>query len=414
MNNIIDFSLIIPTLNESKNIKLLLDQVTAILRDYSYEIIVADDNSPDGTADIVDGLTKTNPRLKLLRRHGKKGLSAAVVDGFKVSSGKVLAVMDADLSHDPKLLPEFLKGINEGFEMVVGSRYITGGGADHWPWHRRIYSYFGTMLAIKLFHLPIKDPMSGYFACRRDIFEKAESTLNPLGYKILLELLLRGQVNSIKEIPFIFIDRKQGHSKMSGKVVSQYLLMLIQLRPYIRAFHWLRKIYHEGRYKKVVAMIGNGRLLDIGCGQPCETLPDQAFLRFLNRPGSVGLDIKPIKGPFEFHQGSIDKLPFPDQSFENVVAMEVLEHVADWETSIKEIKRVLQVGGAFVMSTPACNPVVDFLWDLWTKSIGQMWHEAHVVNLQVKDWVRILEHEFTLVKISRHWGIDVLYSCIRK
>jgi len=241
-----DLSIILPTLNEQENIKPLIAQITAALIGYSYEIIIVDDRSADGTADVVFSLTKNNPSLLLICRQGEKGLSASVVDGFSVAKSKILAVMDADLSHDARLLPGFIQGIREGNDMVIGSRYMKGGGADHWPWFRRFTSYIATVLAIELFRLPMKDPMSGFFAVRKDVFVRAQASLNPMGYKILLELFLRGQVKSIKEIPFIFKDRKQGHSKLSSRVASQYLLMLFHLRHYIWAFHLLRKIFHAG------------------------------------------------------------------------------------------------------------------------------------------------------------------------
>ncbi len=409
-----DISLIIPTLNERENIEPLIQQVEAALNGFSFEIIIADDNSSDGTAEVVSELSRTKPHIRLLKRVEKKGLSAAVVDGFKAGNGEILAVMDADLSHDASLLPKMVSAIREGKDMAVGSRRVKGGGADHWPWFRRLYSHFATQVAIFLFNLPILDPLSGYFAFRRNVFERIQGSLDPMGYKILLEVLLRGQITSVVEIPFIFIDRKQGYSKLGFKVATQYFLMLWRLRPYIWMFHLLRKTYHEGRYRIVKGFVKDGRLLDIGCGQPCETMPDQSFLRFMDRPGSVGLDIKRVEGPYEFHQGSIEAIPFPNESFDNVVAMEVLEHIHHWEKALSEIKRILKPGGVLVMSTPDTSWFWEKMWNLWTKSVGQMWDEAHVAELKVSDWIQILQKEFELKKVKRYWGVDVIYHCVKK
>ncbi len=177
---------------------------------------------------------------------------------------------------------------------------------------------------------------------------------------------------------------------------------------------WLRKTHHEGRYKKVVSQLKNGNVFDIGCGRPCETMPDQAFLRYLNRPDSVGMDIKPVEGPYRFIQGSIEAIPLPDATFDNVAAMEVIEHVANWQKALSEIKRVTKPGGMIVISTPDCGRVWDLIWDTWTKSVGHMWHDAHVVTLSSKDWIKILSEHFKLIRIQRHWNYDVIYTCMKK
>lgn len=176
----------------------------------------------------------------------------------------------------------------------------------------------------------------------------------------------------------------------------------------------LRKSFHTGRYRKVVPSLKEGKTLDIGCGQPCESMPDQAFLRFLNRKDAVGLDIKPVTGPYEFHQGDINKMPFADNTFDNVVAMEVLEHIHDVPGALKEIHRVLKPGGVFVMSTPDCHPVWEFLWNGWTILIGQMWHHAHVISMRVPDWRKALEVNFNVKKFQRHWCFDLVFAAVKK
>lgn len=406
-----DLSVVVPTLNEAENIAPLIDAISAALAGRSHEIIVVDDNSSDGTGRIVADLSKSKPSVKLVSRTEKNGLSAAVLDGFRQAQGRFVAVMDADFSHDPALLPRLLEEAEKGPEIVVGSRRVKGGGADHWPLYRRFLSAFATKLSVCWLGVPLSDPMSGFFVVSRERVEKMLPELNPRGYKILLEIVVRGVMKDIREIPFIFKDRRQGHSKLSTRVMSQYALMLWDLRPYSRPFHALRYTYHTGRYRKVVANLGEGSVLDIGCGRPCETMPDEAFLRYLGRPGSVGLDIKDVTGPYQFVKGSITAMPFPDEHFDNIVAMEVLEHINDVDVALKELKRVLKTGGTLVISTPDCHPVWDAIWHKWTHLVGQMWHDAHVMNLRADGWRKLIETQFTVTRFFRHWFFDLVFVC---
>lgn len=410
----LDFSLIIPTLNERDNIITLINQVESVLGSFSFEIIVVDDDSPDQTWAIVQEYSKSHPHVRVLRRQEKNGLSAAVISGFDLARGRVLGVMDADLSHDEKILPRLIAGISNSTAMAVGSRRIKGGGADHWPWFRRLYSGVATKLSQILLNSPLNDPMSGFFVLRRDIFEAVRPELNPQGYKILLEIVVRAQIKDVLEVPYIFKDRKQGVSKLTTRVAYQYVRMLWDLRSYFSLMHLLRKTYHTGRYKKVVRYLKEGKTLDIGCGRPCETMPEQSFLRFLNRPNSEGLDIKPMSGPYTFHQGSVMEMPLANESFDNVVAMEVFEHIDNVDKGLDEVHRILKPGGVFVMSTPDCFWVWDMLWDIWTKVIGQMWHDAHVVNLRASGWKKKLERLYEVKSLKRHWGFDLVFNCVKK
>ncbi len=410
----IEVSLIVPTFNEKENIVVLLDQCEKALQPVTHEVLVVDDNSPDGTGDIVANYGKTHPNIRLIKRMEGRGLSAAVIEGFEKAQGHYLAVIDADLSHNPALLSELLKAVQGGVSVAVGSRKVPGGGADHWPWFRRLYSDVATFLARTFLAVSLRDPMSGYFMMNHDVFYDVQRSLNPKGYKILLEVVTRGRIQSLREIPYVFIDRKQGHSKLTGSVALQYLAMLWDLRPYYPLFHKLRYTYHTGRYKKVVKFLKEGRTLDIGCGQPCETMEEQAFLRFLNWPGSVGMDIKPMTGPYEFHQGSILEMTFPNESFDNVVAMEVLEHIEDVEKAVREVHRILKPGGVFVMSTPDCHWLWEFFWDRWTRLIGQMWHDAHVISMRVPEWRKLLGSLFQVTDFKRHWTFDLIFRCVKE
>jgi dolichol-phosphate mannosyltransferase len=222
-------SLIVPTYNEALNIVPFAEAVRSALSGRTFEIIVVDDDSPDLTWQIAAEYTKAHPEVRVMRRRGVKGLSAAVMDGFAVSRGDVLGVMDADLSHDPGILPALWKAVEEGREIAVGSRRVPGGGAENWPWRRRLTSGFATFLARLFLGAPLSDPMSGYFMIGRPVYEKVKDRVRPRGYKILLEIVARSGCRSIAEVPFVFKDRQRGVSKLGPGVIKDYLLMLMRL-----------------------------------------------------------------------------------------------------------------------------------------------------------------------------------------
>jgi dolichol-phosphate mannosyltransferase len=223
-------SLVIPTRNERDNIVPLLDAVRAGLSGRDFEVWIVDDDSPDGTWEVASTYARSHPEIFVLRRIGERGLSSAVVAGFRKSSGEVLAVMDADLSHDPSLLPGLIDAIDAGADMAVGSRRVPGGGADNWKWHRRKTSDIATSLAKWWLGAPLSDPMSGFFALRRSVFESVSGTLQNEGYKILLEIVCRARPKQIVELPYVFHDRRQGVSKLTPKVAAEFLKSLWKLR----------------------------------------------------------------------------------------------------------------------------------------------------------------------------------------
>lgn len=224
-------SLVLPTYNERDNILPMLDAVRAALGSRpAVEVIVVDDDSPDGTGVLVEEYSRRHREVRLLRRVGQRGLSGAVVDGFGDARGAVLAVMDADLSHDSGLLPRLIDAVARGAELAVGSRRLPGGGADSWPWHRRRASDLATALARWWLPVPLTDPMSGYFALRRDVFERVRPALRPHGYKILLEIVCRAGPLRIVELPYVFRDRRQGVSKVTPRVAIELLVSLWELR----------------------------------------------------------------------------------------------------------------------------------------------------------------------------------------
>lgn len=235
-------SVVIPTFNESANIGGLLRALAPLLAPWDYEIIVVDDNSPDGTAGLVNQLRKDrlfDGRLRLLRRTRDRGLSPAVVEAFEWSTGRLLAVLDADRSHDETLLPRLIESVSRDSWVAVGSRRVPGGGADKWPWYRQWTSSLATGVSRALLGVALKDPMSGFFALRRDVFEKSRSRLRPRGYKILLEILVRARVpaDRVREFPYVFKDRRQGYSKLSPGVAWSFARQLLSLA----ADRWRRR-----------------------------------------------------------------------------------------------------------------------------------------------------------------------------
>ena len=223
----INISIIIPTYNEKENIKKLIISINKILKK-DFEIIIVDDHSPDGTGKIVAELSKKYP-VKCVHRKGKLGLSSAVIEGFKAAKGPVIGVMDADFSHDINIVPQLIKPIiNNEAELTIGSRYIKGGEIENWPLKRKVISRGATLLSLPL--TKIKDPMSGFFFLKKEVIEGIE--LNAKGYKILLEIIVKGSYDKVKEIPYTFVDRKSGKSKLNKSEYIDYLKNLFNLIKY--------------------------------------------------------------------------------------------------------------------------------------------------------------------------------------
>ena len=225
------FSLIVPTYNESANIEKLIVRLMKILReiDINFEIIIVDDDSPDGTWRIVEAISDNEKALKVVRRIGKRGLGSAVVEGWKNAEGEILGVIDGDLQHPPEGLCAMLRKIcdDADIDIVIASRNVEGGGVSEWNIFRKAISWIGT--SVSHFFLPntlagIKDPMSGYFILRKHVIKGV--SLKPIGYKILIEVLAKGNYNKILEIPYIFEERKKGDSKIGLK---QYILSLFHM-----------------------------------------------------------------------------------------------------------------------------------------------------------------------------------------
>ena len=220
-----EVSIIIPTYNEKGNIEHLLDRIhnsMKIKNGIDYETIVVDDNSPDGTAALIENLSKKYP-IKLVVRKDERGLASAVVTGFKNAKGNIFVVMDADLQHPPEDVPRLIDEIRKGVDISIANRYASKDGFNGLGLHRRIISKGANYPAKILFRklANINDIQSGFFAFKRDVIKGAD--LHPMGYKILLEILVLGNYNSIKEISYKFAKRESGETKLGPKVIFEYL-----------------------------------------------------------------------------------------------------------------------------------------------------------------------------------------------
>ena len=230
----VQLSLVVPTYNEAANVAEMVARLSAMLDEAfgnRYEIVVVDDDSPDRTWELAGRLTADYPRLRVMRRQNERGLSSAVIRGWQAGRGEVLAVIDGDLQHPPEVILALWQEIERGADIAVASRHVEGGGVSDWSILRRILSRGAQLLGLLI--LPgvlgrVSDPMSGFFMLRRTAIEGV--TLNPLGYKILIEVIGRGRMRWIGEVPYVFRERVDGESKVTTKVYIDYLRHLVRLR----------------------------------------------------------------------------------------------------------------------------------------------------------------------------------------
>jgi len=224
-------SIIVPTYHEAQNIPLLVERIDQAMKSVPlpYEIIVVDDNSQDGIVDAVETL-KSTCDIKIVVRQNEKGLSSAVLEGFRRAAGDILVVMDADLSHPPEKIPHLVNSIiaNKS-QFALGSRFVKGGSAPYFNFYRRMNALISKLLARPL--TPVKDPMAGFFALPKYIL-KDQARLNPLGFKIGLEIMVKCAPRNIVEIPIDFQERIYGESKLSLTEQIKYVVHLKRLYQY--------------------------------------------------------------------------------------------------------------------------------------------------------------------------------------
>jgi dolichol-phosphate mannosyltransferase len=225
----LQLSVVVPTFNERDNVTALFRKLETALAGIAWEVVFVDDNSPDGTWQVVRNLARQDGRVRCVRRIGRRGLSGACIEGILASSAPCAAVMDADLQHDETQLAKMLALIEAGAaELVVGSRYVEGGNADSFNRTRAGASAFATEIAKRVLGVRIADPMSGFFMIRRDRFEQLAPTLSTQGFKILLDIVAsaHGELKTV-EVPYSFGSRLHGESKLDSMVALDFLGLVL-------------------------------------------------------------------------------------------------------------------------------------------------------------------------------------------
>ena len=234
----VQLSIVLPTYNESQNIARMLDSIAETLdADAAAEIIVVDDNSPDGTGDIAsrhaENINNKKLHIQVIRRPDKQGLSSAILVGVQLATGDIVVVMDGDFSHPPHAIPKMVEELQMSkCDIVVASRYVEGGAVIGWPFKRRLMSKGATKIAQVGLGIEVNDPMSGFFAFRRNIIDGIN--FDAIGYKMLLEILVKAKSARVKELPYTFINRSAGASKLNSSVMYDY-------------FRGVWKLYRYGR-----------------------------------------------------------------------------------------------------------------------------------------------------------------------
>jgi dolichol-phosphate mannosyltransferase len=277
-------SLVVPTYNERPNIQALVERISQILDpllDKRYELIVVDDDSPDRTWELAESLRPDYPQLRVVRRQQERGLATAVIRGWQEAQGQILGVIDSDLQHPPEMLLKMLTAMDEGADLVVGSRNVEGGGVSDWGVIRRFLSRGAQLLGLII--LPsvigrVSDPMSGYFMLRRNAI--SERDLNPIGYKILIEVLGRGDIGKITELGYVFQERQDGASKVTWKQYIEYITHLLRLRFRGRIGQFSR------RFKLPIK-----RFMQFGLVGLSGVFVDMTILYLLHDPQALGLPL---------------------------------------------------------------------------------------------------------------------------
>lgn len=217
-----EISVIVPTYREAENLPLLIERLSGLRckNSMDLELLIMDDDSRDGTRELIESLS--HDWIRLYTRTSDRGLSRAVCEGLKHARGNVIVVMDADLSHPPESIPELVQALGAGHDFAIGSRYVEGGStSDDWGTFRQLNSRIATLLAMPF--TKVKDPMSGFFALKRCSYESVAECLDPIGYKIGLELMVKCDCERVKEVPIHFCDRRAGESKMTLSEQANYI-----------------------------------------------------------------------------------------------------------------------------------------------------------------------------------------------
>ena len=225
----LQLAVVLPTYNEHKNIATMVERLDKALTGIAWEVVIVDDNSPDGTSDEARRLSLTNPRVRCIERIGRRGLASAAIEGMCSTAAPVVAVMDADHQHDPILLPQMLEAVNSGdYDLAYASRFAEGASTEEWGRPDRVKaSGFANKLANKVTGVQLSDPMSGYFMLKADLLRADAHRLSGVGFKILLDILATvDKPLRVKELPMNFAARAEGESKLDQTVVFEFLIGL--------------------------------------------------------------------------------------------------------------------------------------------------------------------------------------------
>jgi dolichol-phosphate mannosyltransferase len=223
-------TVVVPTLNEAHNLRHLVRRLDRSLRGIPFEIVIVDDASTDGTGELADALAEERSSIVVIQRTAaERGLSAAILAGFRAARGQLVAVIDADLQHDPGVLPRLVENLAR-VDIAIGSRYAFRGKTCGWSILRELESRAAAWLTRRALGLSVRDPLSGCFALRRRVIAEIEPVLQPRGWKLLLDILAAGRELSVAEVPMTFRARCRGQTKMNGRVVAAWLQQLRELR----------------------------------------------------------------------------------------------------------------------------------------------------------------------------------------
>jgi dolichol-phosphate mannosyltransferase len=228
MSAIPELCIVVPVLNERDNVAPLVAAVRETMGDIAWEIMFVDDNSRDGTREAIRAVATDEPRVKMIHRVGRRGLASAFIEGALASFAPNIAAMDGDMQHDESRLPVMLQSLRDGADLVIGSRYVPGGGIGEWDKTRAGMSDIATKLGQKVLKTHVADPMSGFFMLKREVFDRAMPNLSAIGFKILLDIIASLPTPpKIVEVPFQFRTRVAGESKLDMGVMRDYALLLV-------------------------------------------------------------------------------------------------------------------------------------------------------------------------------------------
>ena len=226
----VEVSVIVPTYNEVENLPVLLERLRSVLADTGHEIIVVDDDSPDGTWRVARAEAVSDRSVRLIHRVGRRGLSSAVLEGMDAARGTIMAVLDADLQHDEAILPDLIAAVRSGrADVAIGSREAPGGSYGEFGPIRRLISFVGAKVASAVLGVGVSDPMSGYFALSSERYAAVRPTVTPRGFKILLDVLASGERPAVVEVGYGFRSRRSGETKLSGRVVLSFGRSVVEL-----------------------------------------------------------------------------------------------------------------------------------------------------------------------------------------